>query len=944
MSMVIQHNIPALQSYNIVNSTSNALQKSIAKLSSGLRINSAADDAAGLAISEKMRAQIRGLDRAVSNTQDGISLIQTAEGALGETHSILQRMRELSVQAANDTLTQQDRSYIQEEIGQLNEEITRIGNTTQFNKKKLLNGDSAVLWSSSDSETKAIVNGGLREIDQFGQKKSVEGNYKIRVKADPGQGEVQKSDIMKIKHDNVIMNKSVSTANGVKDVSVNGTPAGHYEISVAEDAEPAANLTASYGIGGKQNTTTTTIDFQSTSAPVRKISVQTSDGVEIWSTTGSDIFGTGGSGANAAVQGAFFNGTMEDGEDAPVANDDGVEYSFAGVKDEIVAAARAKGITIDTDATEWGESSTIVTSTMGDGNAPSLKIVYEADGDGGNPTVSGVEIGDATSIAAADVFDVQVGGQAFENASVLFEVQSVDAINNTVTLKATASKLSQSGANTTAVQDNIIVSAGEDAAAVNLDKLFGGSSDDPSVTIAFGEEGGGISSIKDGAKFVYSITPNFDENSGAENQLNLQVSASLDSTWDGKWDGGPYKGQTPTYVLDGDAVADTEITFKNFNLNEKTGVATEGAITLTTDSTFKVDGGALSEELAPAGTTLASGDVAYIGKVASGDVKLRDLDKFWNSEGVFMLDDPKKLTLNQGDGKTASIMLYANDTLNDVAEKLNNAIATDLGQSKYVDDATKFATFVDGSTKNSESVDGTFLLRSVVPGAAGEITLSGDENLINAFSLNTIQSSKETTYHVDVSDAHTGETIAQNVKVTGNVAHGIISPNVDVEFSALGGINASWNDDLKKFTYTSTTEETTLHLSDNTTVLQIGANEGEDMGLNIGDMRSHALGLDGVNVMSQERAARSITIIDNAIDKVSTQRAKLGAYQNRLEYTASNLTTASENLTSAESRIRDADMAKEMMQFTKLNIMLQAGNSMLAQANQQPQNVLSLIR
>ena len=138
MSMVIAHNIPALQSYNIVNNTSNALQKSIAKLSSGLRINSAADDAASLAISEKMRSQIRGLDKAVANTQDGISLIQTAEGALSETHSILQRMRELSVQAANDTLTQQDRSYIQVEIDQLNDEITRIGNTTQFNKKKLL--------------------------------------------------------------------------------------------------------------------------------------------------------------------------------------------------------------------------------------------------------------------------------------------------------------------------------------------------------------------------------------------------------------------------------------------------------------------------------------------------------------------------------------------------------------------------------------------------------------------------------------------------------------------------------------------------------------------------------------------------------------------------------------------------------------------------------------
>ena len=97
MGMVVNNNIPALLTYNAVTKTNNSLQKSIQKLSTGLRINSAADDAAGLAISEKMRAQVRGLDRAVANSQDGISMIQTAEGALNETHSILQRMRELSV-------------------------------------------------------------------------------------------------------------------------------------------------------------------------------------------------------------------------------------------------------------------------------------------------------------------------------------------------------------------------------------------------------------------------------------------------------------------------------------------------------------------------------------------------------------------------------------------------------------------------------------------------------------------------------------------------------------------------------------------------------------------------------------------------------------------------------------------------------------------------------
>ena len=941
MAMVIQHNIPALQSYNIVNNTSNALQKSIAKLSSGLRINSAADDAAGLAISEKMRAQVRGLDQAVRNTQDGISLIQTAEGALSETHSILQRMRELSVQAANDTLTQQDRSYIQEEIGQLNEEITRIGNTTQFNKKKLLNGDSAALWSSDDNETKAIINGGLRDIDQFGQKKSVEGNYKITIKADPGQGEVQKSDIMKIKHDDVVMNKSVNVKDGIKDVAVSNTPAGNYTITLAEDdPEATTQLTAAYGLGGTQESTTTTLTLNEVTAPVTKISVQTTDGVEIWSTSGSDIFKSNGGTVDAARQAAFFAGNMDDDE---------AEVHFAGVRDEIIAAARAKGITLDNEAFNDAEATEleITATTMDSGAAPGIKIVYDTKAEGATPTVSSIERNDANNIDATAVFALETGDALKENASVLFEVTHVDAINKTVTLKATASKLSQDGTNSTAIQEDIVLSEGTEeggaGTAVNLDKLFGGGGDaGDSLTIALNTDM--LSAIQDGAKFVYSVTPNADEDGGNENPIGIDIDATMDSSWEDKWDGGPYRGNTLHYTINGDAVADTEIHFKNFNLNEKTGVATEGDIILTTDTTFKVDGGVLEDDELK-GDVLASFDAAYIGKVASGDVKLRDLDKFWNSEGVFMLDDAKKITLNQGDGKTATVTLYANDTLNDVAKKLNDAIATDLGQSKYVDDATKFVTFVDGATKNSESVEGTFLVRSAVPGASGEITLSSaDENLLNAFSLNTIQNSKETSYTVDVADAHTGEMIKQNVKVTGNVAHGLIHDNVDVEFGALKGINASWNDSLKKYVYSSTTQETTLHLADNTTVLQIGANEGEDMGINIGDMRSHALGLDGVNVMSQERAARSITIIDNAIDKVSTQRAKLGAYQNRLEYTANNLTTASENLTSAESRIRDADMAKEMMQFTKLNIMLQAGNSMLAQANQQPQNVLSLIR
>lgn len=139
--MIINHNIAALNTHRQLSTNTANTNKNIEKLSSGLRINRAGDDAAGLAISEKMRGQIRGLDQATRNAQDGISLIQTAEGALNETHSILQRMRELSVQSSNDTNTTSDREELQKELNQLTSEINRIGNTTEFNTKKLLNGD-----------------------------------------------------------------------------------------------------------------------------------------------------------------------------------------------------------------------------------------------------------------------------------------------------------------------------------------------------------------------------------------------------------------------------------------------------------------------------------------------------------------------------------------------------------------------------------------------------------------------------------------------------------------------------------------------------------------------------------------------------------------------------------------------------------------------------------
>ncbi|MFB3226033.1 flagellin [Exiguobacterium sp. PHA03] len=178
--MIINHNITALNTHNKLSSASAAQSKSMEKLASGLRINRAGDDAAGLAISEKMRAQVRGLDMASKNSQDAISMIQTAEGALNETHDILQRVRELAVQSANDTNNNNDRAEIQKEVGQLLTEVDRIGNNTEFNTKKLLNGGLGGAVDQTPANTTVLAKAGVASASTNG---AVAGTYTITAAA-----------------------------------------------------------------------------------------------------------------------------------------------------------------------------------------------------------------------------------------------------------------------------------------------------------------------------------------------------------------------------------------------------------------------------------------------------------------------------------------------------------------------------------------------------------------------------------------------------------------------------------------------------------------------------------------------------------------------------------------------------------------------------------------
>lgn len=589
--------------YNAFNATTKAIEKTARALSTGLKTAAAADDASAFAMGLSIAAQAAGVERAIRNSQDGISMLQTAEGGLSQINAVLQRMRELSVQAANDSLTAQDRSYIQKEIDELRNSIDSAAATTTFNGKRLLDGSSTAQWSADSFSTKLKISGAITLIDSYNQKKATEGNYKIEIRAKAGQAQIQKTNI------------------------------------------------------------------------------------------------------------------------------------------------------IDLDTVE---------------ETPFTEKAPRRDNNG-----------------------------------------------------------------------NIITDASDNPVEID-------------VTVA--------------EKKVRPST-------------------------------------------------------------------------------------------------------------------LEEIKSFRDESGVSLFAEPQKIRITQGDGKIVDITVYGGDTVDDLKRKINNAIADDLGQAKYTDNRENFCTIADGTEGTSESVlayedvkmyqrgsdgkiildsndnpvmadsglktrRGTIVIRSAVAGKAGELTFSSDnEDLINALGLNTVKEAEENVFTASVFDAHSGKILAKNIAADGNIIRGVIHPNADIEFDNMANVKAAWDEGSKRYVLSNEANayETTIHIQDRSTAFQIGQSMGEDIYINIGDMRANSLELDRVDVTTRKKAAEAITILDAAIHKVSVQRSKLGAYQNELEYNTNSLTQTSINMQATESRLRDADIAREYMDFVRLQILSQTGSSMLTQANQNSQSLMKIL-
>jgi len=900
--------------------TGMAIARSLERLSSGLRINRAADDAAGLAISEKLRAQIRGLTRASANALDGISLIQTAEGALNEVHTILQRMRELAVQAANGIYTGSDRQAIQLEVSQLTDEINRIAKTTEFNTKTLLDGTMGALVSSDDmTRVRAAVAGNVGK----------GGNFVMKAVAKAtGQLQVQKSDV--------------------------------FTTQQLSDAVGKINYLATW----RADATITTAD-------ARGIGDSGLYQVELPVTVGGSMA------VNSAVDGRL---VVRDAVSAAAATTlmsvlQAEELSPIAGNDKIL-------LTVDTSVGGLQTLSVAITSTMTLTNlaaaiSAALGTVVSGAGNGVLYTDAGISYGAFFSIN-------------FRGAGAVLSTQFVDSDGNGGNLYISfgvptsfAGQGSISRSNlfwndaTFSFYNNGFVSNGllsaRRIAAVGSTFSLGGS-------IAAGDTG--VMHARFDTRYNWTAVSSatltatdiisWDKYSGGN---SLQEYGKL-------WQTGPVPTNATFYVS---AVSAREYVIFEFDnalysdrvaagIDQNTAIAQARGSRLTDylgnnifslGTTFR---GAVGSELE--NVRFAVDGVLQVGETGTFNIStnnvltadqlntLASLNRF-RDFGVFNGRKNVEMTVYlRGTSNSAVVNLSTNDTLEEMAGKISLALWNPLGTGVIQSGILNPQQMPDLVHINTiGAAKGTMSIISPVPGA--EVVFAGDEALLKALSLVEVRQGKAPIYSVSAFNTEINQSIG-SVVVDSNEINGLL-PGLRVFFDNTLGLKldpqppALGPNNLNSFAYplaferpvlslAGTVETFFIHVAPRDFNLQIGANRGQTISSYIADMSAEALGVEGLLIVDSPLAQQAITMVDVAIDRVSNQRSRLGAIQNRLESTIRNVDVAAENLTSSESRIRDVDVAAETVNMTRNQILLQAGVAALSQANQLPQAVLQLLR
>lgn len=1136
--MRINHNISALNTHRQLTANNNNLAKSIEKLSSGLRINRAGDDAAGLAISEKMRAQIRGLDQASRNAQDGISLIQTTEGALNETHDILQRMRELAVQASNDTNTDNDRGAIQSEMNQLTSEINRIGNTTEFNNRKLLNGQLNVkdavtanvkggklsgnidILSAATSATAkgTVLSSTSQQISAIGGPTVTGTKALVNPTANdsgPNVGEtkaVLTGNTLTVQNigafaPTVTGTKAYASATGPNLTTTSATATGStaltgnnaFQISSADHIE--FNSTKTYGGPGGPNVTVSDNELQFTiggASHTAILAVKNYDGtagntlndfaadlqtamrtaagapgvnitVNYNSTTGKIDISNPGTGAftidggGLATQHLLANPT-DSLTMHTVTQNDTLSLTVNGQTKNITLAAGTYNLTGAGQASLLSDLNTKLDAQFGAGS-----VVASFDGSGKLKLTNSAS-GSASTItsitgngAAALGLDTATLTQGTENNSLTL---TFNGTQKTITMAA--KNYNNTGAGTT-TSDFINDLNTQLTTAYGAGKVT--ASLDSSNNIKFTTQNYGDALTLDNGGMLDKVIKNTAADSlttsapAANNTLSLSVNGTNKTiTLSNNYTDLTNAGQQASFVTDINAKLDAAFGAGNVAASFSGGKLVLTDNTTGTASTIDTIGGSAASALGLNGTMSAQGaetnklTVTYGGTQKTITLATNDYSSGGNDSATDFINDIKsKLdtafgagninvsfdasnkvvftaknasdTLSVDGGGAASLLKAAttdsfatgvsgsgNNTLNITANGVSKNITLNNATYDFTNAASKNNLLTDLNAK----LDAAFGAGNVVASFDGsnQLTftnsLAGSGSSITAITGSATNSlSLSSAAYTQGKNANNTGTItidgnAVNISLTaGNYTPGGLASDLQTQIRAAGGAlaNATVNITDGAFQITSGTNGSagsvsisagdlakTLKLDaasgavsttganavDNGLRFQVGANAEQSIAVGITDMRSNALKIssaatgtvtandgkiasfttvasatDGtsntnsefaLDISTSEKATAAISVLDDAINAVSYQRASLGAYQNRLDHTINNLNTSSENLTAAESRIRDVDMAKEMMNQSKNSILAQAAQAMLAQANQVPQGILQLLR
>lgn len=1036
--MSIVHNLPALIAANSFQRTNKSLAKSLRSLSTGLRINSSADDAAGFAITQKLRSQISGFNVASRNTQDAISLLKTADDALANTNSLLQRMRALAVQAANDTLTSQDRTYLQMEIDDIQAQIDNISHNTTFNNKHLLDDSCGASWSSDNLNVRARINSTLG---------NAQGSYRLEISSEPGLPQIQSSNIMLISQDNVLMDKSVAYSDAVCELKADNLPDGEFMISSAQANNARVIASGVYGLDFQKLDTALTpsvrnstlnanasILFQVKNVDNDSITLQASanillpDGsldnkfldnitlhngelVDLSSSLGLGLQGNDTSRPDGAFElllndaSAFKAGdkfvynlntsnnsditlnvnagnyehsindnsnqaiimksnTFKPVEPLPSAakvlflidNSGSMGPSFQTVKNSISSfldSIRSQGVDdikigvaryltngITNSSFDWFDDENDLIDALAinlvGGSVDPYKAITDA-----------VDNYDMSDVLARHIVLITDTGQEVKNGGTLASAKSAlsasgitlsavsngsSAITNLITQKGMDLRISDNQWGNKLVND-LGKKIGTDAinSAINTTPLSeykqfsnifpDNSSESRYITISNNDGSYTLEISPDDT--LNSIAQKLSAISGVNAEINysddlddgergLSISLTVQYTSDLVVSGdnelvsimGLRSNYDLAYGLNSDAISGKEIHMRNYYLDSLTGKVHEGDIIIS--------GGLESiNNFGP----LAKFKASSIGKIPSSDVKLIDVNNF---SGVKF---PQSLRITQGDGKSATLTLTSADTIGSMCEKVNAAISEDLGQGKYVMEK-KFASY---------SASGQVIINSVISGQDGEIDFSGSEEFLKALGVSTIQNSSESKNYGAVYDATTGEKVNE-VESAGKDFEGLIPPDIDISVDAISGLSALWDEGAQKYMLSgSMAMRAMLTLKEGGTIFQVGANEGEDYRVSLGEMTSYGLGVEGVKVLTREGAARSISMLDVAIRRVSSERVKIGSYESVLEGICENLGAGVRNLLQSEGRLVSADMAKGYAEYVKLGVMLQTGKAVMMQ-------------